>query len=460
MLDDFNLQNGEASQAESSNRTAIPAAPAHSSPSPMAAVAPKPSFVYLVSALAGGNVVSSVLRMAGGLLQARYAAPDVLGLFNGIGLVQGYTRFLQLGILNGLSRELPYYYGKGDHQRVKALASVALAWALVLGTTVTLALCGVAGWCFMRGEGWLAAAWLANAVLAFQFFYGTTYLQSTYRTAHDFARLSVVNVIQNAVALGLVALVALMNFYGLCLRAILTAVVAGVLLYAWRPIRVFPSWNWRDWLHLLIIGLPIFIVGELTQFWTTLEGTFVFEILGRRDMGFYAMVVVAGTTLEMLPLAVSQVIYPRMAEQYGRTHELGGVLRMALKPMLATFVGMLPLVLLGWWLARPLTQLLLPKYVGSVPAVQWALLPPLLSSLFPIHNVFNVVRRQDLDVIGTLIGMLAYFHALTLLFQDGAAVIQFPRAMLVGRGVHLIACYALLIPLTVSASRHKVQGSQ
>ena len=66
--------------------------------------------------------------------------------------------------------------------------------------------------------------------------------------------------------------------------------------------------------------------------------------------------------------------------------------------------------------------------------MQWALLPPLLSSLFPIHNVFNVVRRQDLDVIGTLIGMLGYFIALTFLFKDGAAVSNFPQAMLIGRG--------------------------
>ena len=130
-----------------------------------------------MSALAGGNIVSSILRMAGGVLQARFVVPDVLGLFSGIGLVQGYTRFLQLGILNGLNRELPYYYGKGDHQRVRALAAVALAWALMLGTVVAVALCGVAGWCWLRGDGWMAAGWLANAVLAFQFFYGTMYLQ-------------------------------------------------------------------------------------------------------------------------------------------------------------------------------------------------------------------------------------------------------------------------------------------
>ncbi|MGO9114897.1 MAG: hypothetical protein ACLP9L_37270 [Thermoguttaceae bacterium] len=453
MLDEINLRSADANLAGARNPDDTTRAPLHSEMQPPVPAARKPSFVYLVGALTGGNIVSSILRMVGGLLQGRFAGPEALGLFSVIGLVQGYTRFLQLGILNGLNRELPYYYGKGDHQRVQALASVALAWALILGTTVALALCGVAGWYFVHRDRWMAAAWLANAFLAFQFFYGTMYLQSTYRTAHDFARLSLVNVIQNGLALALVVLVVMMNFYGLCLRAVLTAIAGMVLLYAWRPIRVFPAWNWSNWVHLLIIGFPIFVVGELSQFWITLEGTCVFEILGRRDMGFYAMAVVVGTTLELLPLAVSQVIYPRMAEHYGRTHKVNAILWMAVKPMLATFAGLAPLVLLGWWLARPLTWALLPDFLGAVPAMQWALLPPLLTSFFPIINVFNVVRRQDLYVIGILAGMLGYFVTLRYLFEDGATVSRFPQAMLIGRGVQLIACYILLIPLVLQREK-------
>ncbi len=126
---------------------------------------------------------------------------------------------------------------------------------------------------------------------------------------------------------------------------------------------------------------------------------------------------------------------------------------MAVKPMLLTFVGMVPLVVLGWWLARPSTLLLLPKYVDAVPAMQWALLPPLLSSLFPIHNVYNVVRRQDLDAIATLLGMGSYFLGLAWRFQGGATLIAFPQAMLIGRGVHLTACYCMLVPLSLSARK-------
>ena len=144
--------------------------------------------------------------------------------------MQGYTRFLQVGIFNGLNRELPYYVGKGDRERVNELAAAAQAWAIALGGLIGLALLGVAAWYEVHGQLERASGWAANAAAAVVFFYGTMYLQATYRTAHDFARLSVANVIQNSLALVLVVLVALLGFQGLCLRATLAAVVALAVL--------------------------------------------------------------------------------------------------------------------------------------------------------------------------------------------------------------------------------------
>lgn len=420
-------------------------------PSPPVKVGTPRSLGFLVGALAGGNLISSALRMVGGVLQARFVAPSVLGLFNGIGLIQGYTRFLQVGILNGLNRELPYYFGKGDHQRVKELASAAQAWAIVLGVTVAVSLNGVAVWYLIHGDWLPAAGWATNAITVFIFFYGGLYLQATYRTAHDFARLSFVNVVQNAAAVVLIVLIVLMNFYGMCLRAIISALAGLAMLHYWRPIPVRPAWNLRHLKHLLVIGLPIFGVGELYQFWQTLEGTLVLQQLGRHGMGLYAMVVVVFTTLEMLPMAVSQVLYPRMAEQYGRTGRLGGLFRMSILPMLATAAGMVPLIVAGWWLAEPLTRWLVPNYLEAVPAMQWSLLPPLAISVAPIHNVYNVARRQDLYIVAIVLGMASYVGTLMWLVRDGATLVAFPQAMLVGRSVFVAVGYVMFVPLLVRA---------
>jgi O-antigen/teichoic acid export membrane protein len=414
---------------------------------PAAVETKKPSILFLVSSLVGGNFASMMLRMLGGVLQAKCVLPAVLGMFNSIGLVLGYVPLLQLGILNGMNRELPYFIGKGDRQRVNELAAAAQAWALAVGGIVGIALAGVGCWQLAHGQWQLAAGWFTNAVLAVLLFYNTNYLQMTYRTGHDFARLAMSSVIENGVALALVSLVALLNFYGLCLRALLTAFVSVSFLHYWRPVRVGPRWDARHLMHLLVIGVPIFIVGHIYALWTVLNSTLVFGYLGKEGLGLYQMAIVAGGALELLPTAVSQVLYPRMAEQYGRSGRLDDLIRMSIKPIILSVVGMVPMIVLGWFAVGPVIRLVLPAYADAVPAIRWSLLVPLVQAFCPINNVYNVLRRQEFYIVAIVLGMGAYVGSLMWLVRDGADLTAFPQAMLVGRVVFAVASYALLIPV-------------
>ncbi|MGD0283915.1 MAG: oligosaccharide flippase family protein [Dissulfurispiraceae bacterium] len=418
-------------------------------PQPVAAPAAvetkKPSMLFLVGSLVGGNFVSMMLRMVGGVLQARCVLPAVLGMFNGIGLVLGYAPFLQLGILNGINRELPYFIGKGDRQRVNELAAAAQAWALAIGGIVGIALSGVGCWQLAHGQWQLAAGWFTNAVLGVLLFYNTNYLQMTYRTSHDFARLAMSSVIENTVALVLVALVALLNFYGLCLRALLTTFVSVTFLYYWRPVRVGPHWNWRHLKHLLVIGAPIFIVGQIYAWWTVLDSTLVLSYMGKQGLGLYAMVLVVVTTLDMLPLSLSQVVYPRMAEQFGRTENVRDLIRITRKPIMITVAGMIPIIAFSWLIVEPVMRIVLPKYVAAVPAMKWSLLIPFVSSFQPINNLFNVLRRQDLYIVAIVLGMGAYVGSLMWLVRNGAELTAFPQAMFIGRMVYIFLSYVLIV---------------
>jgi len=297
----------------------------------------KRSVLYLAGSLAGGNLVAMALRMVGGVLIGRLVAPATLGLFTGIGLVLGYAPALQLGVLNGLNRELPFFVGKGDLQRVKELASAAQAWALVVGGAVCLALIGVAGWQLAHNEMWKAAGWFTNGILALFLFYSTYYLQMTYRSAHDFARLAFANVVETSVGLVLLVLVAFLSFYGLCIRLVLVSATSALILYRWRPVRVGPKWNIRDLKHLLIIGAPIFGVGQVYSWWGgVINSTLVLKFAGTKGMGLYAMVLIATASLDLIPQAVSQVVYPRMAEQYGRSSSVRELVTIARRPMFIT----------------------------------------------------------------------------------------------------------------------------
>jgi O-antigen/teichoic acid export membrane protein len=418
---------------------------------PSATVPTRRSIVYLAGALAGGNVISLVLRTVGVVLQGRFVEPAVLGLFGELGLVLGYIPFLQLGILNGLNRELPYFVGKGDHERVKELAAAAQAWAIGLGLVVGVLMLPLAGWYFAQGDLWRAAGWTTNVILAFLFFYGSSgasYLQVTYRTGHDFARLALANVLQNGLTLVLLVLVAFFGFYGLCLRALLAAGAASALLFFWRPVRVAPKWNLGHLKHLLIIGAPIFGVGQLYAWWAVLNLTLVATYGGGAHMyGLYMYVFNAGLALDSLPLAVSQVLYPRMAERYGRTGKLQGLAGMTVKPVILTVLGMTAVIVMAQWVVGPFFRLVLPAYVDAVPAIRWAMLASFVNSFYPLTNVFNVVRRQDLYVVPILLGMATYGGCLLWLVHGGVTLVAFPQAMLAGQTVFMVLCYVLVLYL-------------
>lgn len=419
----------------------------------------RPSLYLLVGSLVGGNLYSMVVRTVSGVIQGRLVAPATLGLFNGIGLVLGYVPVLQLGILNGLNRELPYFVGKGDRQRVQELASAAQAWALVVGGAVFLALFGIAVGQLAHGEMWKAAAWSTNAVLAAYLFYNTYYLQMTYRTSHDFSRLALAGVLDSTTGLILLVLVALFNFYGLCLRALLIGTVSLAFLFFWRPVRVAPKWNFGHLKHLLKIGAPIYGAGTLFSWWTVINSTLVLKYAGVEGMGLYAMVLLASAPLDFIPSAVAQVVYPRLAEQYGKSNSIKDLIGITRKPILLTSAGLIPVTAAAWLAVGPFIRLLVPAYAAAIPAMKWSLLLPIVNSFGSLNNIFNVVRRQHLYVTALIIGMAAYGAGLFWLIRDKVALAAFPQAMLAGRVVFMLICWVFIARMRKNESSSPAEAA-
>lgn len=388
------------------------------------------------------------MRLAGGILLGRLVAPETLGLFAGIGLVLGYAQSAQLGILNGVNRELPFHLGRGDRARAHALAAAGQAWALATGGVVSACLLAVAAWQLLQGDLQQAAGWATNAILAMFVFYGNHgYLSITFRTSSEFVRLARVNVVEAATSLAGLILVAALGFYGLCLRAIVTSATSTALLFRWRPVRVRPHWSRSNLRHLFIIGAPIFAVGQVHGLWTgVIDSTLVLHFTGTKGLGLYAMVVLGVAALEVVPAALAQVLYPRMAQEYGAGRDTRHLMRISIKPMLATSAGLAVVAAVGWFAVEPTVRFLIPQYVEAVPAMQWALLLPVVSSFQPVVSVFNVVGRQDMYLAAVGCGIAAYVVALLLLRPD-ASLTAFPLAMLVGRTVFMIVGYLLVARL-------------
>jgi O-antigen/teichoic acid export membrane protein len=371
---------------------------------------------YLAGVLAGSNILATVLRLAGGLIAARLVLPEEMGVYSGIGLVLTYAAILQFGVLSGLNRELPFWIGKGDRAQAEALAATALSWLAAWGAVACL---GLLGWTALQAAlgHWQEAAGGLSYSLILLMTFPDSYVQATMRTSHEFARLALVQSVGAFVGFALILLVWALGFWGLCLRGVVLAAVQLALLWRWRPVRVGPRFDRSALLRLVKVGLPIFVVGYAFSGWRSLDSAVVIKFLGAHSMGLFQVTVLTLAAGAAVTQALSQVVYPRMVQEYARTGSARHALGLAWRPVLWVAGAGLPLIALGALVLPYVVRLLLPAYADGIPAAQWSLLTVYILVFAAPLNYFNVVRK--LVIYGAIIagscGM--FLAALAILSQ-------------------------------------------
>jgi len=392
--------------------------------------------------LGSAQMFSNVVRIISGLLVARFVLPELLGTFNGIGIIMGYLPILQLGIMNGLNRDLPYYFGKGEFERARKYASVTQFWELSLSLLAFSILVFLSVYYFFKSNYLFAAGFFSYALASIHHYFGLNYLQVLFRTNQDFNKLSSITLIISIISLLSVLFVWRWKFYGLCVRSVVTLTTELFLLWKWKPLSVKPKYDFAVLKEINKVGMPIFIVGIIFALWSTIQNTFVLKLGGAEEFGLFQLALMIETSMGVIVYSVSQVVYPKMAFEYGAGKDVKDLLRLSYKPILAIFILLIPSVFIAWIFLPYAVNWLLPKYGNGVEAAQWTMLLLLISIWAVNNNIFNVLKKQGDLLISILLGMVAY--TITLFFLqsiNGFSLKNFPQAMIVGKLSQLIIGY-------------------
>ncbi|HSD28667.1 MAG TPA: hypothetical protein VLL75_15300, partial [Vicinamibacteria bacterium] len=218
------------------------------------------------------------------------------------------------------------------------------------------------------------------------------YLQATFRSQSDFAHLTRIYWRQSAVSLLLPPLAYTLRFPGLCLHAILLAVVVTGYAHVARPLRVRARFEPGIARQLLATGLPLFAAGYLQVVAAGFDRVVLLRRAGVEAVGYYAPALAVIAALGIVPGAVSTYVYPRMSYALGHGRSEGAVGRMAFSAAAVSFAAGLPVAVAGWVLAPLVIGRFFPQYVASVTAVRWSLLAGLVWSLSPAATVLGCLK--------------------------------------------------------------------
>lgn len=382
------------------------------------------------------QLVSNILRIFAGFIVVRLLEPKLYGEFTGVGVYMGYVLLGHGGVLNGLSREMPYEFGKKNDQYAKELASSAFSLSVILSSLTIIGFLVIGLYQLSLDKILIGVIYLSYSIIGGLRLLNTQFLPRLYFRNKDFNNLSKQNLKIGIGNFLTVILVYFWGIYGLIFRTIIVATYQFALLFHNKPFKLQFIYKIKHLKKLFKTGFPIFFVGQINPLWTTVLNNIVFLVGGPQNMGLYALSLIVQNGLNIIPSAFSSVIYPRMTMMLSEGVETKLILKKNFLPMVFQFVITLFIVSIAVLILPPLIRHFLPKYSDGIKAAQWMLFVPLVESFNAFNNIYNVIKKQFWFFVSLAFGaLIGSFFVYYQLHFKGFSLEIFPQGLLIGTAI-------------------------
>jgi O-antigen/teichoic acid export membrane protein len=362
----------------------------------------------------GSTLVLQGARLGVGLIAARLLGPATYGQWNALSLILMYGMVVHVGVLTGFVRDVPLFKGKGDVEQVKLTRRVV--WGVVLCTSLLASL----GMVVFAVAGPVSPTLRAPvAAMALFFFvwqlydYLTRYLKSDRRFASASYK-------QFVFAALLVLLAVPMTFFlglaGYILGQAAVTILVSVLIARRLPFSFKPKVDWQETCRLVRGGAPILVTGLLGGLLITVDRFVILSILGVTELGYYSLTIMVVGFGTLVTSTMATQIYPRMAEEFGRTASYATLRKWVRKQAVVTTAATAIIVCAIYLLLPGIVYRFLPAYAPGIGAVTIILVKllfvPLQSAL---GNCLVIIGKQVYDML-ILIVAVAINAALAVVF--------------------------------------------
>jgi len=334
-------------------------------------------------------IAAQAIALVAGIWIARLLGPSDFGIWTAISLVLLYGAYSEFGILSAMGRDLPFYRGQGDVEKVASVEGAARQ-ATIFGAFVAALL--VFAFSLLPNQSSMMARGLQTmaVVLILQQVY--TYHRILLRSYNQFRELSQQQVLLAIFNSGLaVVFVVFLGLTGRMIAAILAQ--AAIVLYAvcrnpWRPV---PKFNLSIAWSLVRTGMPILVACFVISLLTTIDRLMVITFLGEKQLGYFGLALLLTGVVALIPAMASQVLYPRITYRYGNSGKDVETLRSFVLTPPTILSALLPIFIGSIYLVLPwVVNVLLPAYTPGISAARIVILGIFFYCILGLTDIFLV----------------------------------------------------------------------
>lgn len=403
------------------------------------------NYLAVIIRFASAETLSNLLRLFAGLMVVRMIDPSYYGEFTGFGIYLGYILIGQGGIIQGLSRELPYEMGKNNDIYAQQLASSVFCLTIIISFLSSLAYLFFSIYFFIEKNNINALICSGYVVISGLELLNRLFLPTLYRTNNEFKSLGNQNILVNSANILTVFLVYFFSIYGLIIKSVLIALFEFYLKFKNKPFKLSYRFEFIHMKVLIKTGLPMFIASQSVQLWLTFINNFVYSVGGALNFGLFGLSNIIQNTLGIIPRSMSQVVFPQMTKSLSQGTPIDIVLKSNIKPMLFQFIIMLFICVLGFYLLPIVIPIVLPKYIDGIKAAQWIIFIPLVQSFSSIGNIFAAIKKMKYIIYSNLLGgIISLVYIFSMFNFYGFHLEHFAQGLLLGSFLHQLFMLILI----------------
>jgi O-antigen/teichoic acid export membrane protein len=348
-----------------------------------------------ITSLGTATLINALLSFVVGIITRNILGPEQYGYWLTVSIIFIFIPIFQMGTLNAMNREIPYFIARKDYKKANEVREVVFAFIFTIPLLLVIILFITSViLCFteIKSEyktGLLFAALIA--VLTYLSGYAETYYKSKQNFKTASMLLSIKSISQSIIT---IITVLIFGYLGLYLGMLFSLLVQIIIAREIFPRNISIVNTSVRYMQLIKIGFPILIVGLVWSIMTAIDRIIISIFLNTEDLGNYGIGILVFNALMLFPQVTSQVFYPKIVELVS-LREFAKIKQFYWKTNIILAVVMLFIVLLGYLLLPIFVFRFMPEYINGIKAAQI-----LLIGVYPLTlvnlaaNYFNSTNNQ------------------------------------------------------------------
>lgn len=383
------------------------------------------NIVRNIFSFGSATLLSAGLSFVVGVLTRNMLGPEQYGYWLTVSMLFSFVPLFQLGTVNAMNRDVPFYLARKDYIRAQEIKNLTLSFIFTLPLFLIVIFLAISGLLFFIDISYeYQIGFLLASFISF-FIFLSTYVEMYYKSEQNFKMASklvaVKSVSQSLITLLIIYIIGYEGLYIGMLLALIIEVIIGRKSFQGFKFQ----FDLNKYKKLIETGFPILLVGLIWSILIASDRLIITIFMTPKDLGNYGVGMLIFNSMMLLPQVIGQVLYPKIIELVSK-EKYDEIKRFYWKvnKILAVTVGLI--VAAGYFLFPVFINHFMPGYKAGIKAGQILILGiyPLTLVGF-VANYFNATYNQKVYIyilITTIVSNLIFTIAFLQLRYDISSV--------------------------------------